>query len=56
MTNDEIFEQLQKMEIHTARVVCDCAEQKSIEDLRRMGAKRVCPRFPDQGSNSTPLQ
>lgn len=42
MTNDEIFEQLQKMEIHTARVVCDCAEQKSIEDLRRMGAKRVC--------------
>ena len=41
MTNDEIFKQLQEMEIHTARVVCDCAEQKSIEDLKRMGAKRV---------------
>lgn len=43
MTNDEIFEQLQKMQIHNARIVCDCAEQKSIEDLRRLGCKRVVP-------------
>lgn len=41
MTNEEIFKKLQDMEIHTARIVCDCAEQKSIEDLRRLGAKRV---------------
>lgn len=43
MTNDEIFEHLQEMQIHTARIVADCAEQKSIEDLRRMGAKRIVP-------------
>ena len=43
MTNDEIFKQLQEMQIHTARIVADCAEQKSIEDLRRMGAKRIVP-------------
>ena len=41
MTNEEIFEQLQEMQIHTARIVCDCAEMKSIEDLRRLGCKRV---------------
>ena len=41
ITNEEIFEQLQEMEIHNARIVCDCAEQKSIEDLRRLGCKRV---------------
>lgn len=43
MTNEEIFAQLQEMQIHNARIVCDCAEQKSIEDLRRLGAKRVVP-------------
>ena len=41
MTNDEIFNQLQEMQIHNARIVCDSAEQKSIEDLRRLGCKRV---------------
>ena len=41
MTNEEIFEQLQEMQIHTARIVCDSAEMKSIEDLRRLGCKRV---------------
>ena len=41
MTNEEIFKQLQEMQIHNARIVCDCAEQKSIEDLRRLGCKRV---------------
>ena len=43
MTNEEIFEQLQEMQIHTARIVADCAEQKSIEDLRRLGCKRIVP-------------
>lgn len=43
MTNEEIFGQLQDMHIHNARIVCDCAEQKSIEDLRRLGCKRVVP-------------
>ena len=43
MTNDEIFVQLQDMQIHTARIVADCAEQKSIEDLRRLGCKRIVP-------------
>ena len=43
MTNEEIFAQLQEMQIHNARIVCDCAEQKSIEDLRRLGCKRVVP-------------
>lgn len=57
MTNDEIFKQLQEMEIHTARVVCDCAEQKSIEDLRRMGAKRVvaCSKGRDSIMNGISL-
>ena len=41
MTNEEIFKQLQEMQIHNARIVCDCSEQKSIEDLRRLGCKRV---------------
>ena len=41
MTNEEIFNQLQEMQIHNARIVCDSAEQKSIEDLRRLGCKRV---------------
>lgn len=43
MSNEEIFEKLQDMQIHTARIVCDSAEQKSIEDLRRLGCKRVVP-------------
>ena len=43
MTNEDIFKQLQEMEIHNARVVCDCAERKSIDDLYRLGAKRVVP-------------
>lgn len=41
MTNEEIFEQLKEMQIHNARIVADCSEQKSIEDLRRLGCKRV---------------
>ena len=41
MTNEEIFNQLQEMQIHNARIVCDSAEQQSIEDLRRLGCKRV---------------
>ena len=43
MTNEDIFKKLQEMEINSARVVCDNADQKSIEDLRRLGAKRVVP-------------
>ena len=41
MTNEEIFKQLQEMQIHNARIVADCSEQKSIEDLKRLGCKRV---------------
>lgn len=57
MTNEEIFEQLQNMEIHNARIVCDSAEQKSIEDLRRLGCKRVvaCTKGKDSIMNGINL-
>ena len=31
------------MQIHKAKIYCDCAEQKSIEELRRLGARRCTP-------------
>ena len=36
MTNEEIFEQLQEMQIHTARIVADCAEQKRLKNILKV--------------------
>ena len=41
MTNKEIFEMLVYKQVHKAEIICDSANPKDIEDLRRMGARRV---------------
>ena len=43
LTNEEIYKQLVNMQIHKTKIYCDCAEQKSIEELRRLGARRCTP-------------
>lgn len=42
-TNEEIYNHMLEMKIHKSRVVCDCAEPKSIEELRRLGATKCVP-------------
>lgn len=41
MTNEDIFHVLQEKHLTGERIVCDSAEPKSIEELRRFGCKRV---------------
>lgn len=41
MTNDEIFEMLVEKGVHKSEIICDSANPKDIEDLRRKGARRV---------------
>lgn len=41
MTNKEIYDMLVYKQVHKAEIICDSANPKDIEDLRRMGARRV---------------
>lgn len=42
MTNDEIAEKIIEMGFGKEKIVCDSAEPKSIEELRRNGIERAC--------------
>ena len=41
MTNDDIYNMYQEHGVVGERIVCDSSEPKSIEELRRLGCKRV---------------
>lgn len=41
MTNEDIYKVLTEMRIAGERIVCDSSEPKSIEELKRLGCKRV---------------
>lgn len=41
LTNKEIYEALVYKEVHKYQIICDSANPKDIEDLRRLGARRV---------------
>jgi len=43
LTNDEIAKKVTEMGYQKEKIVCDSAEPKSIEELKRNGLERVCP-------------
>lgn len=43
MTNDRIAETLVNLGLSKERIIADCAEQKSIEEIKRMGVRRIKP-------------
>ena len=43
MTNDEIAKKVTELGYGKEKIVCDSAEPKSIEELKRNGLERVCP-------------
>jgi phage terminase large subunit len=42
MTNEDIYKMYGEHGVVGERIVCDSSEPKSIEELRRMGCKRIC--------------
>lgn len=42
-TNDEIAKIIEALGFSKAVIIADCAEQKSIEEIRRLGIKRIVP-------------
>lgn len=42
MTNEDIYKMYEKHSVVGERIVCDSSEPKSIEELKRLGCKRVC--------------
>ncbi|OOP74147.1 PBSX family phage terminase large subunit [Clostridium beijerinckii] len=42
MTNEDIYKMYGEHGVIGERIVCDSSEPKSIEELRRMGCKRIC--------------
>lgn len=43
MTNDEIADTIVRLGLSKERIIADCAEQKSIEEIRRLGIRRIKP-------------
>lgn len=42
-TNDEIAKIIESLGFHKSVIIADCAEQKSIEELKRAGIRRIAP-------------
>lgn len=42
-TNDELAAQLQHMGLHKCKIIADCAEPKSIQELKNLGIMRIRP-------------
>lgn len=49
LTNDEIYKTIDGLGLRKEVIIADCAEQKSIEELRRLGITRIkpCKKFND---------
>ena len=41
MLNTDIYKALQNMQLNKSVIIADCAEPKSIEELRRLGCNRI---------------
>lgn len=50
LLNDEIAAQLKRMGLEKSTIIADSAEQKSIEEIRRAGIRRIKPSTKGQGS------
>lgn len=50
LLNDQIAEQLKIMGLEKATVIADSAEQKSIEEIKRLGIRRITPAAKGKGS------
>ena len=49
LTNDEIYKTIDSLGLRKEIIIADCAEQKSIEEIRRLGITRIkpCKKFND---------
>ena len=56
LTNPEIFQQIEKMGLTKSVILADAAEQKSIEEIKRLGARRIRPCVKGQGSINQGIQ
>lgn len=48
--NDQIAEHIKKLGYAKSTIIADCAEQKSIEEIKRLGIPRIKPCVKGQGS------
>lgn len=57
LTNEDIYKMFEKHGVVGERIVCDCSEPKSIEELKRLGCKRVigCSKGKDSILNGIQL-
>ena len=56
LTNPEIFQQIEKMGLAKSVIVADSAENKSIEEIKRLGARRIRACAKGQGSVNQGIQ
>jgi len=50
LTNPEIVQQIEKMGLTKSVIVADSAEAKSIEEIKRLGVRRIKESVKGQGS------
>lgn len=56
LTNPEIFQQIEKMGLTKSVIIADSAENKSVEEIKRLGARRIRPSVKGQGSVNQGIQ
>lgn len=56
LLNDQIATQLKLMGLDKSTIIADSAEQKSIEEIRRQGIRRIQPSVKGQGSINQGIQ
>lgn len=56
LLNDEIAAQIERMGLSKSTIIADSAEQKSIDEIRRAGIRRIRPSVKGQGSVSQGIQ
>lgn len=56
MVNSEIATQLDLMGLSKSTIIADSAEQKSIEEIKRAGIRRIAPATKGQGSINQGIQ
>ena len=50
LTNPEIVQQIEKMGLMKSVIIADSAEAKSIEEIKRLGVRRIKESIKGQGS------
>lgn len=56
LTNDEIANQIKVMGLSKSKIIADSAEQKSIEEIKRMDVPHIKPSIKGQGSVNQGIQ